>query len=209
MTNPDRWAAPPELAADMINSIGLGQLVTVTEDGEARASSLPFHAASRDGADQLVFHIPGHFPQHGDLLAGRTALALFTGVNGYVSPGWYSEPDAPTWDFETVEVRGTAVALTREETWEHLNALADHHERDADTPFTLGEVTDEAYVEAMLSAIGGFRIPMTDGSVSVRRKLSQNRTAAEVGAIRDGLVARRRPMDLWLSDVIGRHAEGE
>ncbi len=209
MTNPDRWTAPPELAGELINSIGLGQLVTVKEDGEAQVSSLPCHAASPGGADQLVFHIPGHFPQHGDLLAGRTALALFTGVNGYISPAWYSEPDAPTWDFETVEVRGVAQPLTREETWAHLNALTDHHERDADTPFTLGEVADKAYIKAMLSSIGGFRIPMTDGSVTVRRKLSQNRTAGEVETIRDGLTARRRPMDLWLSEVIGRHAEGQ
>jgi len=207
MTNPDRWAAPPELAGELINSIGLGQLLTIDDGGEPRAASLPFHAASRDGAEQLVFHIPGHFPQHGDLLAGRTALALFTGVNGYISPAWYAEPDAPTWDFETVEVRGAAVALSPEETREHLNALTDHHERGAENPFALSEV-DEAYVEAMLSSVGGFRLPMTDGSVTVRRKLSQNRTPAEIEAIRDGLTARRGPMDLWLSEVIGRHAEG-
>jgi transcriptional regulator len=197
MTKPDRWAASPELAGELINSIGLGQLITSDGDGP-QASSLPFEALGGEGSKQLVFHIPRHVPQNRALEAGCRALVVFTGAQGYVSPSWYDEPDAPTWNFETVQVRGVPELLSEEETWDHLKRLNERHERDADNPFNLGEIEDTAYLDTMLAAINGFSIPMTD--VTVRQKLSQNRTPGEQNAICDGLLARRRPLDGWLSE---------
>lgn len=207
MIQPDRWAGPSGMAPDLINSIGLGQLVTVGATGEPQASSLAFEAVAKDGGpNELVFHIPRYFPQHADL-AGSTALALFLGAQGYISPRWYEEPDAPTWDFESVEVRGIVEPLNPEETLQHLQSLTRRQEHGSEEPFSLDEVKDLNYLEAMLAAIEGFRMPMDD--VRVRQKLSQNRTPAEIEGIRSGLLERRRPFDTYLSDVIGRHAEND
>ncbi len=202
----NRWSAPPETAKDIINPVGLGNLVTVGDNGVPRGCSLPFEVISQDHADQLVFHIPQYFAQYPDLMAGRTALALFTGAHGYISAGWYEEPDAPTWDFETVHVTGVAEPLKREETREHLNRLTEREEANMEAPSSLDAVAD-SYLEAMLSAIGGFRIPMTPDNVVVRRKLSQNRTVNELQTIRGGLLARGRPLDAWLSEVIRLHTD--
>jgi transcriptional regulator len=207
MIKPDLWAAPAELAPGLINEIGLGELVTVDADGMPDASLLVFEAASSDRGDpELVFHIPRRFPQHADLLTGRVAMALFTGAKGYISPRWYDGPDAPTWDFESVKVTGTPEALTQEETLEHLQNLTAHNEREAEAPFSLDEL-DSQSIEGMLGSVSGFRIAMAADNVTVRLKLSQNRTDTELEAIRDGLTARRRPMDARLSQVIGRYAE--
>lgn len=209
MNKPKGWIAPAEMAPSLINSIGLGQLITVNEGGEPSAAFMPFEAVCPNSSDisdaELIFHLPTkHARNKKDLLAGRTALALFTGAHGYISPRWYAKRLAPTWNFVSVQVKGVGEEISEEETLQHLYSLTDRHEAEADTPYSLDKVYSQEYMDGLLATIKGFRLPMTD--VEVTMKLSQNRTPEELETIIDGLLERGLPLDKWLADTMSQSA---
>ncbi len=149
----------------------------------------------RDGAARLIGHVALANDLHRDVADGTEVMAVFRGVEGYISPNWYPSKQehhrhVPTWNYQAVHVYGriafshatkakTAVVgrLTR-----HFEALAngDAGWRMADAP--------RDYIAAMLDAIVAFEIAVT--RVVAKSKLSQNRTPADHAAVVGTLEAR-------------------
>ena len=65
-----------------------------------------------------------------------------------------------------------------------VSALTDHHERGRAQPWGVGDAPAD-YIDAMLKAIVGFALPI-DRLVG-KRKLSQNRSAADMAGVREAL----------------------
>jgi transcriptional regulator len=101
---------------DLVRAFPLATLVTSGTDGPL-ATHLPIvFAADIDGTDPpetldgatLSGHMNRANPHWAALAGGVSALLLFHGPNGYVSPTVYqTTPAAPTWDFTAVHVRGS------------------------------------------------------------------------------------------------------
>jgi transcriptional regulator len=197
MAEPEKCMAPPELAKELISSICFGELVTVGPDRRAYTSHLVFEATDDGGADQLIFHIPRLPKWHSQLTnleRGEEAVASFTGANGYISPTWDDPERAPTWDFETVEVRGVAQPLSQTALREHLRSLIARHEARLviDSSFSLDSLPKD-YLEKHVSSLAGFSIPMED--VAVRQKLSQDRDPETIQRIARGVLVSETLQD--------------
>jgi len=126
--------------------------------------------------------------------AGAAALAVFTGPEAYISPGWYASKRehgkvVPTWNYTMVQARGTLRSID-DAPWLRalVGRLTEQHEADQATPWQVSDAPDD-FVQQMLRAIVGIEIPLT--SLVGKWKISQNRSAADREGTAQGLDAVR------------------
>jgi transcriptional regulator len=166
--------------------------VTMTGDGLV-ATPLPLlYEPSPEGLGSLVGHVARANRQWSKSSSDVEALAIFTGPNAYISPNWYPSKAehgkvVPTWNYETVHVRGSFVAHD-DPVWTRalVTRLTERHESQFDRPWAVTDAPAD-YLESMVKAIVGIEVKIT--SIQAKRKLSQNRPPADVSATIAGLDA--------------------
>ncbi len=189
----------PDFVAQFLASHPMAQLVTMSDDGLV-ATPLPLlYEPAVDGLGSLVGHVARANRQWAQASPTVEALAIFTGPNAYVSPNWYASKAehgkvVPTWNYETVHVRGRLV-VHDEADWKRalVTRLTNHHESQFDAPWAVGDAPPD-YITAMLNAIVGLEIRIT--KLQAKRKLSQNRPAADIAGTIAGLTQRDGPSAL-------------
>ena len=180
--------ARPEVLAQLIHERPFGLLVTQGDDGALAADSIPFvlDADPAGGPGILRAHV-ARANKVWQRAAGREALVVFQGPQGYVSPAWYASKAehgkvVPTWNYVTVQARGPLRAI-EDSGWLHalVSRLTERHEAGRPAPWA---VTDAPapYIDSMLRAIVGIELVLS--SLEGKWKLSQNRSAAD----REGVV---------------------
>lgn len=183
----------PESVAAMLAAHPMAQLVTMTDDGLI-ATPLPmlFEPGTAD-LGSLVGHVARANRQWARAAADVEALAIFTGANAYVSPNWYPSKHehgkvVPTWNYETVHIRGHLVVHDEPE-WKRalVTRLTRLHEASFDAPWAVTDAPAD-YIDTMLAAIVGLEVQVT--RILAKRKLSQNRPAADAAGVIEGLEAR-------------------
>ncbi|MBD9588124.1 FMN-binding negative transcriptional regulator [Pseudomonas sp. PDM03] len=168
--------------------------VVITHDEQGlQASHLPLLFSPDQGPNGTLY---GHFaranPQWKALQNGAEALVVFAGADAYVSPGFYPSKAehgkvVPTWNYVAVHAYGTAEVFTDADRLLNLvSALTDRHEAGRDQPWTVADAPAD-YIDGMLKAIVGFALPIQ--RLKGKRKLSQNRSTADIAGVREGLAA--------------------
>ncbi|MBK5398501.1 FMN-binding negative transcriptional regulator [Pseudomonas sp. TH39(2020)] len=170
----------------------LAMVVTHGEQG-LQASHLPLLFNPDHGPNGTLY---GHFaranPQWKELQNGAEALVIFAGADAYVSPGFYPSKAehgkvVPTWNYVAVHAYGTAEVFTDADRLRTLvSALTDRHEAGRASPWKVADAPAD-YIDGMLKAIVGFALPIQ--RLEGKRKLSQNRNAADITGVREGLAA--------------------
>lgn len=184
-----------------IESTGLALL---TSNGPAglQATHLPLLLAAEDGEFGTLY---GHFARanpHWQALAGQEALAVFSGPDAYVHPGWHPGKAehgrvVPTWNYIAVHAWGAVETFDEPaRLLELLARLTARHEAGRPRPWSLDEAPAE-YIERQLRAIVGFALPIR--RLEGQWKLSQNRQAADHAGVREGLAASDNPRDRELA----------
>ncbi len=180
----------------------LGQLVTLDAYGAPVANPIPFMLdAERGPLGTLVGHVARANPVWRS--AGQVALVLFQGPDAYVSPNGYAAKRehgkvVPTWNYATVQVRGTLLALDDAAAARTLvTRLTDRHESTQPRPWAVADAPDD-YIATMLKAIVCIEIPLT--ALAGKYKLSQNRSAADQAGVVAGLRATAAPAQQALAD---------
>lgn len=164
-------------------------LVTLSARGLV-ASVLPMVCLPEAGV--LRGHLARANPQWRDISAEVEALALFDGPDTYVTPSWYETKrrtgkDVPTWNYVTVQVRGV-LTVRHDEPWllDHLRALVDSQEEGRPEPWSVDD-PPAGYIATNAKAIVGLELAIT--GIEAKRKLSQNRVAADFDGVVEGLAA--------------------
>ena len=121
-------------------------------------------------------------------------LAVFRGADAYISPNTYpSKADhhrhVPTWNYQAVHIHGTISFQHDSHSKRAAVALLTRlHERRQNGPAAWKMADAPAdYIDGMLKAIVGFAIPID--RLEGKRKLSQNRSPADIAGVREGLAA--------------------
>lgn len=165
-----------------------GVLITVDADGTPVGTHMPMlWDAERRVA---TGHIARANPQwkHG---AGR-GLIVLGGPEAYVTPAWYPSKaehgkTVPTWNYEAVHLSGAVEwfddAVRLETVVRDLSAL---HETGRTEPWALSDAP-RLYIDAMLRGIVG--VALHADRVEAKRKLSQNKNAADFAGVAAGLQA--------------------
>ena len=153
----------------------------------------------------LYGHLARANPHWQDLAQGTEALVIFAGEQAYISPTFYpGKADhgkaVPTWNYLAVHAYGMAEVFDDAERLLALvSRLSDRHEANRPAPWAVSDAPAD-YVDSMLKAIVGFRLPIT--RLQGKRKLSQNRDARDQAGVRQGLLANPNPQDHALAHLM-------
>lgn len=188
----------------LIRSTGLTTLVTATAEGPV-ATPLPMYLVAEEGSNGTLYgHIARANPQWRVPALGDS-LALFRGPDAYVSPSLYPGKRehgkvVPTWNYVAAHAYGPVEFFEDpDRLLDVVTRLTTLHEGARADPWAVSDAPAD-YVSMMLKGIIGVRLPITrlDG----KRKLSQNRDAADRASVVAGLAASDRPGDRAIAALI-------
>ncbi len=163
-----------------------------TQGGALTADHLPLLYDADDGEHGTL---RGHVARANPLwqaCAGADLLAIFQGVQAYVSPSWYPSKKlthkvVPTWNYMVLHAHGP-LRVIEDKTWLHglVSRLTSRHEAGRADPWGVVDAPED-YIEQMLRAIVGIEIAVT--RLEGKWKLSQNRGEADRAGTAAGLAA--------------------
>lgn len=168
------------VVVDFVRQHSLGMVTGIGEDGGVVATHVPL-LVQFDG-EKVVLR--GHLMRKTAYWRGFTAnpsvLVAFTGPDAPVISSWLEEPlnFGGTWSYMAVHMRGELAWVSPEQTVDILRDLKDTYETDPEAKF---DKLPESYVSALVPAIEGFEIRVTD--IQAVFKLGQNRTPADYDRI--------------------------
>ena len=170
----------------------LGALVVMTANG-LDANHIPLEI-DPDPAPfgTLRGHIARANPLWRDGAPTGDALVIFQGPSTYISPAWYPTKQetakvVPTWNYAVVHAHGT-LRFIDDRAWlrAFVTRLTDRHEAGRPDPWKVTDAPAD-FVESMVGGIIGLEMPIT--RLVGKWKVSQNRTAADMLGVVDGLNA--------------------
>jgi transcriptional regulator len=183
---------------DHIAANGFATLITVGEGGPI-VSHLPLLIEREAGTrGTLVGHLARANPQWRDSDLSKPALAVFLGLDAYVSPSWYPSKQkhgkvVPTWNYSVVHAGGMLEFFEEPERLaEVVQKLTERHEARFARPWQVSDAPAD-FVQAQLRAIVGFRLRID--TLEGKMKLSQNRPEFDQLGVIAGLRASDRPGD--------------
>lgn len=175
-----------------IEGTRLAVLVTFGSRG-LQANHVPLLLSPEQGPNGTLHgHLSKANPQWREMEAGAEALVIFSGPDAYVSPSFYPSKAehgqaVPTWNYLAIHAYGVPEVIHDSERLRALvSTLTAKHEADRPQPWTLEDAPAE-YIAKMLNAIVGFTIPIS--RLEGKRKLTQNRSAADIAGVQAGLAA--------------------
>ena len=174
-----------------IQSCGLALLTSHGAQG-LEASHLPLVLVADEGPYGTLYgHIARANPHWQHLQQAKQALAVFSGPDAYIHPGWYPVKAehgkvVPTWNYITVQAWGEVeVFEDPERLLGVVTALTDKHERGQAQPWSVDDAPSD-YIASMLRAIVGFALPIE--RIEGKWKLGQNRSSADQRGVYEGLL---------------------
>jgi len=169
------------LHADIHRS-GLATLVSVTGNGLV-ATHLPLLLDETQGPyGTLSGHVSLANSQWRESSGPVEALAIFLGVDAYVSPSWYPAKQetgrvVPTWNYAAIHAYGCPVFFQDAERLRALvDRLTDKHEAQFERPWKTTDAPPN-YIDSQLKAIVGFEMQIT--RLEGKLKFNQNRSAED------------------------------
>jgi transcriptional regulator len=178
----------PEVLRGLIRSARLAMLVSNGPDGVPDVTHLPLLLVEEDGAEALIGHVARGNPHWRRLADAGRAVAVFHGVEAYVSPNWYPSKAehhkvVPTWNYEAVHAEGPVeIVEDAERLHDFVARLTAAREAAQPRPWSVADAP-AAFVAGQLRGIVGFSLRVE--RLVGKRKLSQNRAPAD----RDGAIA--------------------
>lgn len=170
-----------------------GVLVTMDADGVPVGTHLPIlWDAEKRIATGHIARANTHWKQ-----GPGKGLIVLSGPEAYVTPNWYLSKaehgkTVPTWNYEAVHLSGRVEwfddAARLEAVVRDLSAV---YEADQPRPWAI-EDAPRTYIDALLRGIVGVAVHVD--RVEAKRKLSQNKSAADFIGVADGLAASADPM---------------
>lgn len=185
-----------------------GALVSVNASGALVATHMPWVVHKEAGEHGILQgHIARANREHGsfDTEGWTPALVLFTGADAYISPSWYPSKAehgkvVPTWNYVAVHVYGRFRFVPDESFLSrHLDELVTRHEGHRPTPWHVSDAPAE-YIERQKRAIVGVELEIE--RIEGKWKMSQNRPAADIDGVIDGLRQSRAPNDQAVGDIV-------
>jgi transcriptional regulator len=183
--------ADTEELQGLVRSIAAAHLVTAGGVRGPMATFMPMLLDTSAGAKgALLGHMARPNPHWEAIPEGSSALAIFAGLDGYVSPSFYPSKRehgkvVPTWNYVVVQVRGE-LHVHDDPEWvaDFVRRLTVEHEQHRAEPWSVDDAPTD-YFAAMCRQIVGIEMRITETAGS--RKFSQNRPDADIAGVIAGL----------------------
>ena len=177
---------PPDQLYAAMEAAPLAAIIVQAADGGFEANHIPVLVDRQAGL--LLGHVARANPLAKQ--TGRSALAIFTGPDAYVSPGWYASKvetgrAVPTWNYLAVHAHGRFEIVDEPDFLRDLlERLTSVHEAGRPRPWSLSDGPED-FISAQMKAIIGFRLVIE--RLEGKAKMSQNRSAVDRAGVADGL----------------------
>lgn len=164
------------------------------------AYHLPFMC---DESGNLHTHVARANPVWRSASAHDAVMVIFTGADGYISPGWYPSKQehhrqVPTWNYQAVHARGRLVVHDDERYLRSsLEKLTHIHEAGQEKPWKMSDAPQD-YIDAMVKAIVGVEIVVTE--LAGIMKLGQNKSREDITGAANGLMKQG---DVAMGEAMG------
>lgn len=198
----------PAALRALIRGAGLANLVTATADGPI-ATPLPLVLAPEEGEHGVLYgHLAKANLQWKVPVIGE-ALAIFMGPDAYVTPSWYAAKAehgkvVPTWNYVAAHAYGPIEFFEDEiRLLAVVKRVTELHEGPRTAPWQVNDAP-EAYIKSQLRGIVGLRLPIT--RLEGKRKMSQNRNAADRAGVAKGLAESEKATDRLVAGLIPTEA---
>jgi transcriptional regulator len=179
-------------------------LVTATGEGLV-GTALPMVLDESEGQNGTLYAHVARANSLWKLVPTCEAMAIFAGPEAYVTPSWYATKQethkvVPTWNYVTVHAYGSVEFFDdTDRLLDVVTRLTDLHEQTRSERWAVTDAPTD-YIKSQLRGIIGLRMPITrlDG----KRKMSQNRNAADRAGVIEGLSRSDRPEDRKVASLI-------
>jgi transcriptional regulator len=196
----------PTLIA-FIEAHPLAALVTSSATEGLFATHLPLVLDRATGPrGTLLGHIARANPHARLITSGAVeALVIFTGPDAYITPDWYQTKRetgrvVPTWNYVAVHAYGMLRLRDDPEFLRgHLEALTRRHEADRPRPWNVSDAPAD-YINQQMKAIVG--VELTIDRLDGKWKMSQNRVAADIDGVIQGLGESDVAQDQTVADIV-------
>lgn len=137
------------------------------------ATHIPLDIQTKNTGEKVLWgHVSKGNPHWKEFSENSYVLAIFLSpIHSYISSSWYEKPNAPTWNYMSVHVRGRVSFLDGEKLWESVSKLTEKYEVESDHPVSLEKLP--VNVQKMMNGLVGFEISVEE--IDCAFKLSQNR----------------------------------
>lgn len=187
-----------------IRAARLAILVTATAEGPL-ATPLPLLLDENEGEHGVIYgHVAKANPQWRVPPLGD-GLAMFMGPDAYVTPAWYQAKQetgkvVPTWNYIAVHAHGPIEFFEdADRLLEVVTRLTNLHEGERILPWAVSDAPAD-FIQSQLKGIVGLRMPIA--KLEGKRKMSQNRSAADRAGVVSGLSSSDRPSDREVAPLI-------
>ncbi|MEC7665950.1 MAG: FMN-binding negative transcriptional regulator [Actinomycetota bacterium] len=172
-------------ALEVVRNVGAGYFVTAYE-GKIQSTFLPFIVQSSPAGVRIWAHFAKANSHWKAVSDAPDCLLIVHLADAYVSPSLYPSKQVdgkvvPTWNYVTVEVRGTLQMLTDTDEEALLSTLTDLHERNSAKPWAISDAPGE-FVDAQRKAIVSVELVVSE--ISGKAKASQNRLPEDAAAVK-------------------------
>ena len=195
----------PEIHAAM-RTMRLATLVTATEQGLI-GTPLPMFVSPDEGTYGTLYAHVARANEQWKLPPQGEAMAVFTGPNAYITPAWYATKQetgkvVPTWNYVAIHAYGPVEFFQdAERLHDVVSRLTDLHETARADPWAVSDAPPD-FVKSQLKGIVGLRMPLT--RLDAKRKMSQNRNAADRAGVVDGLARSERADEREVAPLVPR-----
>ncbi len=175
---------------ELIRSSGLATLVSMTADGLIASHAPMMLDPDPAPYGTLIGHLAKANPHARAADAGVQTLVIFQGPDGYITPSYYAAKRehgkvVPTWNYAAVHAYGTLEVFDDpDRLLGVVTRLTQQHEAPRALPWAVADAPAD-FVQGMLRGIVGIALPIVrlEGKV----KMSQNRPAADISGVVEGL----------------------
>ena len=172
-------------ALTALKQVGVGYFVTAHE-GRIESTFLPFIVNETTGSVSIWAHFAKANSHWRSALAASDCLLITHLADSYVSPSLYPSKQTdgkvvPTWNYVTIEVRGTLQALSDADEESLLRTLTDHHEQHSTEPWAVSDAPTD-FIEAQRKAIVSVELVVSE--ITGKAKASQNRLPEDAAAVK-------------------------
>ena len=185
--------------AQYIQASSFATLVT-SHSGTPYASHLPMHFDPNKGKfGTLYAHLARANEHWKHFQSAEDSLAIFTGINAYISPNWLQSVNAvPTWNYVAVHAYGRPQIIEdTDAVLELLANLSRANETEATGNWTADKM-DQTVLLGMLKGIVAFEIPINN--LQGKRKMSQNKNIDIQQSAIAGLRTTNEPQSAAVAD---------
>ena len=173
---PKMYQMPETDVEQFIDENGFATLISLG-DTTPIATHIPLELVHDETGNRILWgHVAKANPQWKDFARQPQVLVIFLSpIHHYISSSWYAQPNAPTWNYESVHVYGKLQIIEGEKLWQSIQQLTDKYEKTSTKPISLN--TLPIAVQRQMEGLVGFEISIE--KIEASSKLSQNRTEAD------------------------------